>query len=480
MMIAAQGWSAMIAQPGKSPLITIRVVFGVGAASDPAGKEGLASLTAAMIAEGGTARTPYKQIVDAMFPMATAVDWQVDKEMTAFVVETHADNLDRFYALFREMLLEPGWREEDLSRVKDQAVNFLRVSLRGNNDEELGKEVLYSRIYNGHPYGHHNIGRAGAIARITIGDLKQFYRRHYTRARLTVAVAGNYPAGFPERMEKDFAALPKGMAGAVKLPAVKAAEGRRLTLVEKDTGSVAMSIGFPIGVRRGHGDYVALLVAASWLGQHRSSGVRLYDRIREARGLDYGDYAYIEYFPRGMFLMEPEPNLARRQQIFQVWIRPVVPETAHFTLRLAFFELERLRRDGMGRDDFERTRNFLSKYVNLLMKTKKAELGYAIDSRYYGIPDYISYLKDALAKLTVDGVNRAVRRHMQLKNVRVVMVAGGCEELRKRIVGEAPSPMRYNSPKPAGLLEEDKLVERYALGISEANTRIVRADALFE
>ena len=52
-----------------------------------------------------------------------------------------------------------------------------------------------------------------------------------------------------------------------------------------------------------------------------SSGV-LYDRMREKRGLNYGDYAYIEYFPRGMFLMEPQPNLARHHQIFQVWIRP--------------------------------------------------------------------------------------------------------------------------------------------------------------
>jgi zinc protease len=324
------------------------------------------------------------------------------------------------------------------------------------------------------------MGRAAAIRRITAGDLKQFYRRHYTQANLTIAVAGGYPADFPARVEKDFAALEKGAAARLKLPPVKTAPGRRLTLVEKDTRSVAMSIGFPIHVRRGHAEYVALLVAASWLGQHRNSGVRLYDRIREVRGLNYGDYAYIEYFPRGMFLMEPDPNLARRQQIFQVWIRPVAPETAHFTLRLAFFELERLYRDGMSAEDFTRTRNFLSKYVNLLMKTKKAELGYAIDSRFYGIGEYAAYIRSGLARLTVEDVNRAVRRHLRLKNVRVVMVARGCEELRKRIVDEVPSPVTYNSPKPEAILAEDKLVERYPLGITLANTRVVPLAALFE
>jgi hypothetical protein len=103
--------------------------------------------------------------------------------------------------------------------------------------------------------------------------------------------------------------------------------------------------------------------------------VRLFDRIREKRGLNYGDYAYIEYFPEGMYRFEPEPNLARQQQIFQIWIRPVQPETAHFALRLGIFELERLVREGMTDEDVAQTKNFLAKYVNLLTKTKRAELG---------------------------------------------------------------------------------------------------------
>ena len=69
---------------------------------------------------------------------------------------------------------------------------------------------------------------------------------------------------------------------------------------------------------------------ASYFGQHRSSNSYLYQRLREARGLNYGDYAYIEYFPRGMFLMTPDPNLARQQQIFQIWIRPVEADNGMF------------------------------------------------------------------------------------------------------------------------------------------------------
>ena len=145
-------------QHGTSPLIIFRILFMTGAAFDPPGKEGLASLTAAMLGEGGSRSKTYQQIVDAMYPMATSVNWQVDKEMTVFSGATHVENLETFYGLLKEMLLDPGLREDDFTRVRDDAVNFLKVSLRESNDEELGKEDLYNVIYAGHPYGHHNAG----------------------------------------------------------------------------------------------------------------------------------------------------------------------------------------------------------------------------------------------------------------------------------------------------------------------------------
>ncbi|MBS1824448.1 MAG: insulinase family protein [Acidobacteria bacterium] len=469
-----------IAQPGKSPLITFRVVFQTGAASDPKGKEGIASLTAAMLSDGGSKKMSYQQRIDALFPMAASINWNVDKEMTAFSAETHLDNLEKFYAIFREALLDPGWREDDLRRLKDDMINGLRISLRGNNDEELGKEVLYSTIYKGHPYEHHNVGRVAAIQSITLADLQQFYKANYTAANITIAVAGGYPADFVSRMEKDFAALPKGKSVKLKLPAPSAVKGRHLVLVEKQTRSVAFSFGFPISVKRGDPNFVPLLVAQSWLGQHRNSGVRLFDRIREKRGLNYGDYAYIEYFPQGMYRFEPEPNLARQQQIFQIWIRPVQPPTAHFALRLGIFELERLVREGMSEDDVAQTKNFLSKYVNLLTKTKSAELGYLIDSQFYGIPDYNSYLKSALSKVTRDEVNRAIRKHLTPQNMIIAVIGQNTAKLRDAIVQETASPMKYNSPKPDDILAEDKLVEKLKLNIPAASANIIKAETLFE
>src|SRR5213596_1029803 len=109
--------------PGTSPLVTFRILFMTGSAFDPPGKEGLAALTASMLAEGGTRSMTYDQIVEALYPMAAGVNSQVDKEMTVFNGTTHVENLDRYYALFKQMLLEPGFRSEDFTRLREDAIN---------------------------------------------------------------------------------------------------------------------------------------------------------------------------------------------------------------------------------------------------------------------------------------------------------------------------------------------------------------------
>src|SRR5712691_2585477 len=136
-LLAAPARIANVLLPGTSPLITFRILFTTGAAYDPPGKEGLASLTASMLAQGGTRSLSYDQIVQALYPMASSVNAQVDKEMTVFTGTAHTENLDRYYALFKDMLLDPGFRPEDFKRLREDAVNFLKISLRESNDEEL-------------------------------------------------------------------------------------------------------------------------------------------------------------------------------------------------------------------------------------------------------------------------------------------------------------------------------------------------------
>ena len=471
---------ASVLEPSQSPLVSFRLLFMTGAASDPQGKEGVAALTAAMLSEGGSRAMPYEQIVEAFYPMAAGFGSQVDKEMTVFAGTTHVDNLEKYYSIIRDMLLDPGFREEDFTRLKADALNYLKTSLRQGNDEELGKEYLYNLIYAGHPYAHNNTGTVSSLEKLTLDDVRNFYKQNYTQANLVVGLAGGYPADFAKRVSADFAKLPAGSGAPKKYAQPKVAPGMRIDIIKRETRATAISMGFPIPVNRSHKDWPALALVASYLGQHRSSVSHLYQRLREARGLNYGDYAYVEYFPRGMFQFTPDPNLGRSTQIFQIWIRPVEPQNSMFALRATLYEYDKLVREGMKQEDFDSIRSFLIKYANVLTSTQGARLGYALDSRYYGTPEYTAFMRERLSKLTLADVNRAIKQYLNPGNMRVVMVTKDAESLRDAIVKGAPSPITYNSPKPEDILAEDKVIEKYKVNVRPDQVVIVPVEKVFQ
>ncbi|HXS97051.1 MAG TPA: pitrilysin family protein [Candidatus Limnocylindrales bacterium] len=476
---SASAQMRMLAVPTKSPLVSFRVVFLAGSAADPAEKPGVAYLTAMMLANSGSKQLTYQQISDALYPMAASVDVDVDKEMVTFSGSTHVNNLKAYYKLLRGILLEPGWRADDFARVKQDAVNSIETGLRAN-DEELAKEVLYSNIYNGTPYGHYRAGTVSSLQKLTLDDCKSFYHAQYSQNHLILGISGGYGPEFVEAVEKDFRTLPAAGSFRLREKPPSLIEASRAVIVTKDTRSVAISIGFPISTVRGNPDYVPLLVASSYLGQHRMSGGVLYDVMREKRGLNYGDYSYIEYFPRGMYQMEPSPNLARRYQMFQIWIRPVEPPNAKFAVRLALYELNKLIKEGIPETGFTQTRDFLSKYVNFLTRTQSSALGYGLDSLYFSIPNYNTYVRNALANLTRDQVNAVIRRHLRTNKLAIVFVAKDGEALKQELTSDDPSAMHYIAPKSDAIMEEDKTVEKWPLGLKAENITVVPASGVFQ
>ena len=75
----------------------------------------------------------------------------------------------------------------------------------------------------------------------------------------------------------------------------------------------------------------------------------------------------------------PPPNVPRRQQLFEVWIRPVPHSAAHFALRAAVREVEKLAAEGLDDEAFTLTRNFFTTYSLHLADTTATRLGYAVD-----------------------------------------------------------------------------------------------------
>ncbi|MAE02038.1 M16 family metallopeptidase [Pseudoalteromonas lipolytica] len=465
----------------SSPLVDVNWLFNTGAAADPAGKKGVAALTAAMLAKGGSETMSYKDIQKALYPLAGSFGYQIDKEMISLRGRVHKDNAAQWYALVSEQLLNPGFREDDFKRLKKELIDSIKAGLKASNDEELGKEVLYHQLYKGHPYESYNYGDLSDLEALTLDDVKAFYDKQFTQSKLTVGLIGAIPSDVKSAMLKDLTSLPQGKESRLVIPDAPALSGHHATIVEKSAQSTAVSFGFPIETIRSSEDWTALWLVRSYFGEHRSSNSFLYQRIRQTRGMNYGDYAYIEYFPRGMFQTKPDANLGRSEQIFQVWLRPLRSNNdAHFATRTALFELDKLIKNGISKEDFEATRNFLINFVPQMVASQDRQLGYALDSEFYNTESFVDYVRGKLEKLTLEDVNRVIRENLQTDNIHYVFITGDGKDMQKRLASEQTSPMVYNAEKPAELVAEDNVIADYKLAIPAKNISVVDVEKVFQ
>jgi zinc protease len=463
--------------PG-SPLVAIRLLFRAGSIDDPAGKEGLAALTSLMVAEAGTAKRTYSQLLEDLYPLAAQISGATDREVTVFSGTVARGALDTYAGLLAEAVLSPAFSESDFRRNREQLLSYLTNTLRSGSDELLGLEALQQRIFAGHPYGHAPAGTVAGLASVTLDEVRRFHRTHYTRANLMIGVAGGYPEGFPARLARDLAGLPSGSRSARTLPPPPPVAGRRITLIDKEASSVGIHFGFPLPITRKDPDYYPLLVANSFLGEHRTFNGRLIVELRQVRGLNYGDYSYIEYWDDPPETYRPSPNVPRREQYFSVWVRPVVPADAHFALRAALHEVRQVQERGLTPEQFELTRNFLVNYSRLWVQDLSSRLGFHMDSRYYGMPYYIDEIEARLRKLTVDDVNRAARKYLATDAFDAVLVTADAARLAAALKQDQPSPKKYDNPVPGAVLDADKAIS--TLPLRPTAVEIVPVNQMFE
>lgn len=466
---------------GDDPTVSYRIMFYAGSQYDPPGKEGLAALTARMIAEGATKQHRYEEILDLLFPIAGGYDASCTVETVVISGRIHKDNVAAFQPLFLQAIVEPAFRSEDLDRIRSDMISYLENTLRYSGDEELGKTVLYETMFAGTPYGHIPAGRVKALKSITLDDVRAFYQTHYSYDNCMIGLGGGYQADTLDSLKAGLEKLPR--VGVVPPPAIdaKPIEGLHVTIVEKDAPATAISIGARLDVLRGEPDWYPLALANSWFGEHRNSASHLYQVIREVRGLNYGDYSYIEHFANGGELEFPAPNDPRRKQIFEMWIRPMPDAWAHFALRAALRELNRLVEGGLTEEQVLEKRAALSKYVFHFAPTTMSRLGYAMDDKFYHIVgSHIDLYRRAMQGLTRDRVNEAVTKHVQCKDLQVVIITKDAQALRKALLADAPSPITYPTQRPAAVLKEDQQIINYPLHIRPENVRIIPGKTLFE
>jgi zinc protease len=474
-----EGDVQLVALPSPLPVITLQLAFDAGSARDPEGKEGLAAVAAAMLADAGSRRMGIDEIRAALHPLAATFTAQVDKEQVTLSGTFPREGWERFLDVALAQLTDPGFRDEDFRRVKEDQLAALVQDLRDGNDEELARERLQASLFAGTPYGHPAAGTVAGLQAVTLDDVKAFVRARYVRATLSAAVGGDAPPALLARVRRVLAALPAGERTPAQRPAARRPKGLEVEVIEKEARGTTIVLGHPLDVVRGDPDFVALWLARSWLGEHRSASSHLYQRLREARGLGYGAYAYVEAFPHAMDFTAPVPGVPRRAQLFEIWIRPVAPRQAQMALRIAVHELRRLVAEGLTQEQFEATRAYLLKSTVALEASQADRVGQALDARWYGVAPFPAYLRDGLARLTRDEVNAAIRRHLSGDDLAVVAVTRDAQGLAAALLADGPSAVAYEASQPPELLDEDRRIGALRLGLAPKSVRVVKAGDVF-
>ncbi len=475
-------------QKNNSPFVAFNAWVKTGSQNDPKGKEGLAALTAALLNQSATTLHSYEEIRARLYPMSAGFSYNVDKEMTVFTGTVHRDHLYDFYALFKERILTPGFKSEDFDRVKSNTLNYAERLRRYSRDEELSKELLMTQIFMGTPFEHPEEGYVQSIKALTLEDVISYYQDQYRKDNIVVAIGGGYPTGFASQVRRDFDLLGEGAPEPVAQSSAKMPEGIHILLVEKETNAAPVSIGFPTSLTRNHEDFFAMMVVNSWFGEHRNSFSHLYQVIREARGMNYGDYSYIEAFPLGYTTQIPPLNNARRSQIFEIWLRPVSekkPDTLHdqtlFAIRAALRELTLLTQNGMTQADLDKTKGFLKNFTVGYAETTQRRLDYAVDDAFYGMDEgFLSQLKSGIASVTLDQANKAIRKHIQANNLNMVIVTQNATQLKQKILSGDPTMLTYGGEQPADHVEEDKIIASFPIKVAAENIQIIAIEDVYE
>jgi zinc protease len=479
----------------------IRLMFRNGSICDPAGKEGLTLLTADMITESGTKKMSSTDIRKLIYPWSARMSSFTDKEVSIFTFEVPTKYLQPFYSqVVKELLLTPSMDKNDFARLLSNQKNFVEEVIRQSSDEEYGKKYLENVLFNGMPYSHLNEGTVNSLSSISIDDVIKHYTNYFTRNNVTIGIAGDYPESMVGTLVKDMGALSASKPAIPTLSYPAQPNGLNVKIISK-TGALgsAVSAGFPMELTRSNNEFAALMVANSWLGEHRKSYSRLYQKIREARSMNYGDYSYIEWYQNGGSNMLPVAGTPRSLNYFSIWLRPVQTAKglkgqyeelaaiktghAHFAIRMALREMNELIKKGLSNEDFEGTRDFLKSYSKLYIETPAKKLGYLMDSRFYGRKDWITELDGLLSKLTVKDVNDAMRKYWQVENMEIVIVTDESEvdALKESLLNESPSPMSYSNSLKSSLtqeiLAEDEVVSVYPLKIK--NVQVIHSKDTF-
>ncbi len=481
-------YPVILKESKELPLTVFNVTFRVGSADDAKDTAGIANLTAGLLEEGGVKayeglpKRSREEIQEFLFPLAASIEVSASKEQTSIRVSCTAENADTLFDLLTQMILAPEFSDSELDRLKSEAKDVLEKRLPLEDQEELGKAALERSIYGAdHPYSHVLAGTSQGVAKINKEMIENFYKTHFTQKKLTVAAGGVISDSVKKKLGTVFLKLPVGTDAKAFIPKATPKAKMNLVIVTGPFDSTGVHLGISQPVTRNSTDFPAMNLGSMAFGKHRSFVGRLMKTVREIRGLNYGAYSYIEEFPNGGHSLVPPNQVSRQLQAFTMWARPTTVPNGCFLLKQIIREFDNISTKGLTEAEFQLGKGHLTGVIPLLGTVLSRQIGYAIDSNFYGIEgDFLSNLQRANDKLTRKEVNAALAKNLSNGKPTVVVVTKDAAAFLKELKsGQCPIHYPDGVKKEKSVLAEDVLISKYPIAVDEKEIQVVSSKDFF-
>lgn len=401
----SNGLRVVVAPVHRLPLVSVSAVIDAGADGDADGREGLAMLAAAALAEG-TVERDGPALADAFERLGTSLESGADWDEASAGFTVTPSRFDDAFALMAEVLMTPRFAEADVERLKAERLAELlqqRVEPRGLADERFARAVYASTSRYARPAG----GTPKTVRALDASQVSVWHASRYAAATTTIIVAGDVSV---EQVRAVVERRLGAWAGSVPLrSAVRVeprTEARAVHVVAKaDAPQSELRVGH-MGLPRLHEDYFAVVVMNAVLGGLFSSRINL--NLREVHAYTYGAHSGFDW---------------RRGAGPFVVGSAVKTEVTDAAVREILMEIDRIREAPVSADELDLATKYLGGVFPIRYETTGAVASALAIATVYGLPDdYFSTYRDRIAAVTREDVLRVAQAHLHPEALQILAV----------------------------------------------------------
>lgn len=389
-VVSPGGIEAWLVEEHAVPLISVQFAFAGGSTQDPKGKEGTAELLSTLLDEGA-GELDSQAFQTRLEDLSISLGFDTGTDNFTGSLKTLSVNRDEAFDLLRLALTEPRFDAEPIDRMRQQAISGLRNAERDPNT--IAGRAWFAAAYPGHPYARPSKGTEDTVGAITRDDLVALHGNIFARDTLKIAVVGAIDAKtLGPLLDQTFGKLAP-TAKLESVPDMQPETGKREE-VAMDVPQTVIRFGLP-GLKRSDPDFIPAFIMNHILGGGSFSS-RLYEEVREKRGLAYSVWTYLAPYDHSGVLMG---GTATRS------------DNAAQTLEVIEAEIKRMAEEGPTADELAKAKSYLTGSYALRFDTSDKIAGQLVGIQMEGLGiDYINKRNGLIEAVTLEDVKRMATR----------------------------------------------------------------------